>query len=205
MGPPFSRSGCAGRGGARGERQGRTRRSRISFAPPRVRGQVLPRNVRPAHSAPIRALRALVDGIGGYERRHRLRRPLVRGGNRACRPTPSTRCCSACNCDPQYHAISIAYRADRRATHAPNNNACARRPIHSPLFGGLHEDQTYLDTHSSLIRLGFEKIGRSIRSIPSVRQSRRIRASSQSLCDSKNSVWRTCWTNRPRNASHEAG
>ena len=30
-------------------------------------------------------------------------------------------CCSACNCDPQYHAISIGYRADRRATHAPNN------------------------------------------------------------------------------------
>ena len=30
-------------------------------------------------------------------------------------------CCSACNCDPQYQATSIAYRADRRATHAPNN------------------------------------------------------------------------------------
>ena len=31
------------------------------------------------------------------------------------------RCCSACNFDPQYQATSIAYRADRRATHAPNN------------------------------------------------------------------------------------
>ena len=31
-------------------------------------------------------------------------------------------CCSACNFDPQYQATSIAYRADRRATHAPNNN-----------------------------------------------------------------------------------
>ena len=30
-------------------------------------------------------------------------------------------CCSACNFDPQYQATSIAYRADRRATHAPNN------------------------------------------------------------------------------------
>ena len=31
------------------------------------------------------------------------------------------RCCSACNFDPQYQATSMAYRADRRATHAPNN------------------------------------------------------------------------------------
>ena len=30
-------------------------------------------------------------------------------------------CCSACNFDPQYQATSIAYRADRRAIHAPNN------------------------------------------------------------------------------------
>ena len=30
-------------------------------------------------------------------------------------------CCSACNFDPQYQATSIAYRADRRATHAPDN------------------------------------------------------------------------------------
>ena len=29
--------------------------------------------------------------------------------------------CSACNFDPQYQATSIAYRADWRATHAPNN------------------------------------------------------------------------------------
>ena len=32
-------------------------------------------------------------------------------------------CCSACNFYPQYQAISIAYRADRRATHAPNNSS----------------------------------------------------------------------------------
>ena len=33
-------------------------------------------------------------------------------------------CCSACNCDPaQYQANSIAYHADRRATHVPNNNS----------------------------------------------------------------------------------
>ena len=30
-------------------------------------------------------------------------------------------CCSACNFDLQYQATSIAYRADRRATQAPNN------------------------------------------------------------------------------------
>ena len=36
------------------------------------------------------------------------------------------RCCSACNFDPQYQATSMAYRADRRATHAPNNNLDAR-------------------------------------------------------------------------------
>ena len=37
-------------------------------------------------------------------------------------------CCSACNFDPQYQATSITYRADRRATHAPNNTegACLR-------------------------------------------------------------------------------
>ena len=34
-------------------------------------------------------------------------------------------CCSACNSDPQYQATSIAYRADRRATHAPNNTKAA--------------------------------------------------------------------------------
>ena len=34
-------------------------------------------------------------------------------------------CCSACNFDPQYQATSIAYRADRRATHAPNNTQAA--------------------------------------------------------------------------------
>ena len=34
---------------------------------------------------------------------------------------PVYECCSACNFDPQYQATSIAYRADRRATHAPNN------------------------------------------------------------------------------------
>ena len=31
-------------------------------------------------------------------------------------------CCSACNFDPQCQATSIAYRANRRATHAPNNS-----------------------------------------------------------------------------------
>ena len=35
-------------------------------------------------------------------------------------------CCPACNVDPQYHAISIAYRADRRATHAPSNTRGSR-------------------------------------------------------------------------------
>ena len=34
---------------------------------------------------------------------------------------PAACCCSACNFDPLYLATSIAYRADRRATHAPNN------------------------------------------------------------------------------------
>ena len=37
-------------------------------------------------------------------------------------PVGLRKCCSACNFDPQYHATSIAYRADRRATHAPSNN-----------------------------------------------------------------------------------
>ena len=42
-------------------------------------------------------------------------------------------CCSACNSDPRYRATSIAYRADRRATHAPNNSAT--RPEESvPIF-----------------------------------------------------------------------
>ena len=42
-------------------------------------------------------------------------------------------CCSACNFDPQYHATSIAYRADRRATHAPSNNRRAREVVALPI------------------------------------------------------------------------
>ena len=39
---------------------------------------------------------------------------------------PCTGCCSACNFDPQYQATSIAYRADRRATNAPDNSQAAK-------------------------------------------------------------------------------
>ena len=42
--------------------------------------------------------------------------------SRAALASRAQGCCSACNFDPQYQATSIAYRADRRATHAPNNN-----------------------------------------------------------------------------------
>ena len=59
--------------------------------------------------------------------------PMVQASLYQARPRPqggrvraARGCCSACNFDPQYQATSIAYRADRRATHAPNNRPVAR-------------------------------------------------------------------------------
>ena len=56
--------------------------------------------------------------------------PLVFLGYSTCAASVTTArrgCCSACNFDPQYQATSIAYRADRRATHAPNNTPVSFR------------------------------------------------------------------------------
>ena len=46
-------------------------------------------------------------------------------------------CCLAFNFDPQYQATSIAYRADRRATHAPNNRRAGTAGLYPhPLRSG---------------------------------------------------------------------
>ena len=68
---------------------------------------------------------------GGANRAHAILRDMfaraITWGHRPeAAGNPCTGCCSACNFDPQYQATSIAYRADRRATHAPDNSQAAK-------------------------------------------------------------------------------
>ena len=72
-------------------------------------GLLIDRPKKPPASVPQRSSADRSDGA-------RLECP-----NYPARPGLVYDCCSACNFDPQYQATSIAYRADRRATHAPNN------------------------------------------------------------------------------------
>ena len=66
---------------------------------------------------------AFTEGYADTRREFELR-DLYHGG---LMPFVRWVCCSACNFDPQYQATSIAYRADRRATHAPNNSLTRHR------------------------------------------------------------------------------
>ena len=67
-----------------------------------------------------------VDSEGSYEdaeqQPKKIGTALARGVGGGRRAMTVLYCCSVCNFDPQYQATSIAYCADRRATHAPNNN-----------------------------------------------------------------------------------
>ena len=80
-------------------------------------------------SSHIKRVREAVTEFGEEDRRAATLRELseveqkiAMKGEVSRRTLERIECCSACNFDPQYQATSIAYRADRRATHAPNNS-----------------------------------------------------------------------------------
>ena len=88
---------------------------------------------RRSFSSHIKRVREAVTEFGEEDRRAATLRELseveqkiAMKGEVSRRTLERIECCSACNLatgdDPQYQATSIAYRADRRATHAPNNS-----------------------------------------------------------------------------------